>query len=272
MKNRVLTMLMNVPHRYILYCFAILSLSACESASQKESIVIAGAGSQQSQVKASSEGGVTPLPVPMVDKNMASIDSSVEIFDMELNPAYNRGVSQSTQQPQMQSAQMSPMLTYGEEFGTSDSSVTVYGFDDVPPNMGVQPYGVNPNYAQAYSQSYGQVQGHAAGQIFFKHGSSRLGTGDMKKISALAEQAKFAPVNHITVEGFASKPTQVGTDTTQAHILNLRQSLKRAEKVSRALMRKGVPGEKMKMVSWGAAKATGNESYDRRVDVVMGER
>ncbi len=262
-------MFTNTLHRYVLCAFAILSLSACESMHNSLS---GDAGKPQPKTEVSNATDtVTPLPTPVVNqkKEMTSLDSSVEIFDMELNPEYRRGVSSPAQQSH---ASADSTLTYGEAFRTSDSSVTVYGLSDAPPNMATQPYGNNMNSAQAYNQNYAQAYGNAAGQIFFKHGSSRLGTGDMKKISSLAGQAKFAPVNHVTVEGFASKPTQAGTDTTQAHIINLRQSLKRAEKVSNALMHKGVPGEKLKTVSWGSAKATGNERHDRRVDVVMGER
>ena len=109
-------------------------------------------------------------------------------------------------------------------------------------------------------------------QIFFKFGSSRLGSGDENKISRFAEKAKFAPVNRVTVEGYASRPTQAGTGTVEAHVLNLKQSMNRSFAVSKSLMRKGLPNEKIKTVSHGSANATGDEQQDRRVDMFMGDR
>ncbi len=279
----------------ILCLFAVLSLSACESFQAKNillkdhKLLSSSAGEAERQLK---QEGVTVASgsagaVPNVQKRLAkNTSSSVEIFDMELNRDYRRGVNPSAGRssgPSLgvsvspsprQQPRASGVLMYGEAFETSDSSVTIYGLDgDVPPHIGASPYG-NNNYgargsgvsASALSQSGG------GNQIFFKHGSSRLGSGDMRKISQFAETAKFAPVDYVTVAGFASRPTQAGSNSTQAHIINLRQSMKRSEKVSKALMRKGVPGEKIKTVSWGASKATGNNSHDRRVDMIVGEQ
>lgn len=102
-------------------------------------------------------------------------------------------------------------------------------------------------------------------QIYFRHGSSRLGKGDLRKISSVAQ--KSGP---ITVEGYASKPTQAGQQSVEARILNLKESMNRSFAVSRALLKKGVPAENLTTVSHGSAKATGNASQDRRVDVRAG--
>lgn len=272
-------------HRIFLCSIAVLSLTACESISWgKPRILSSDAGATQRDMEVSNSNAaieenssMTPMALPTVQSNevappsydnrIPTGDSSVEVYDMELNPGYQRGVSANNATTNNNQA----MLTYGEEFKTRDSSVTIYGLDDTPPNMAGNPYGTYTPPAQNTYANNTYANNNSAGQIFFKHGSSRLGSGDMRKISVLADSAKFAPVHYITVEGFASRPTQVGQDSTQAHILNLRQSARRSEKVALALIKKGVPGEKIKTVSWGATKSTGDDTYDRRVDVVMGE-
>lgn len=111
--------------------------------------------------------------------------------------------------------------------------------------------------------------GYAPSQIFFKHGSARLGSGDRSVIKQTAEQAKFAPVDRITVEGFASKTTGMSSPV-DSKIVNLKQSMDRAFNVSSQLMRSGVPAEKIKTTVWGDTRSTGSEAEDRRVDIVTG--
>lgn len=162
----------------------------------------------------------------------------------------------------------SALPNYGVGVSASDPSVTIFPVEGSPAGVG----GMSPNY---FDQSMNAGQGAAYGgdnQIFFRNGSSRLGGGDMNKLSNVAEQAKFAPVNRITVAGYASKPSQAGVHTVEGHILNLKESMNRSFAVSKTLMRKGVPAEKIKTVSWGATKASGNNAQDRRVDVIMGEQ
>ena len=137
--------------------------------------------------------------------------TSVEIFDLELNRDYRRGVNSSAGQSPRQQSRSSGGLMYGEAFNTLDSSVTIYGLDgDVPPHIGASPYGNNNYGANGFgssSVSASALTQSGGNQIFFKHGSSRLGSGDMRKISQFAETAKFAPVDYVTVAGFASRPT-----------------------------------------------------------------
>lgn len=163
-----------------------------------------------------------------------------------------------------------PSVTIAQGYGAnqggilaSDSSVTIFPIDGG--SSPVSSYNASPYGGYAGSSS-------ADGKIYFSHGSARLGSGDVNKLSSVAEQAKFAPVSRITVEGYASQPTQAGEQSVEGHILNLKESMNRSFAVSRSLMQKGVPAEKIKTVSWGSTKATGNETEDRRVDVVMGER
>ena len=286
-------------HHSALCLFAVLSLSACEHFQAKNILLkdndLSSGSVDEAELNLNEESVVTspsfsqgpskgvsigrPGAVPNTQTGLAgeASSTSVEIFDLELNRDYRRGVNSSAGQSPRQQSRSSGGLIYGEAFNTADSSVTIYGLDgDVPPHIGASPYGNNNYGANGFGSpsvsASALTQSGGGNQIFFKHGSSRLGSGDMRKISQFAETAKFAPVDYVTVAGFASKPTHAGSNSTQAHIINLRQSMKRSEKVSKALMRKGVPGEKIKTVSWGSSKATGNNSHDRRVDMIVGER
>lgn len=177
------------------------------------------------------------------------------------------------------------MPGYGAGVANFDSSVEIFPLDGPAPMMG----GTSDVSSQYYIG--GQVQGGYQGdyqgnyssggtpfvpagrnQVYFNNGSSRLGNHDRNKLSDLADEAKFAPVNYVTVSGHASRNTRGGSDSVEGQIRNLKQSMDRSFAVSRELIRQGVPGDKIKTVSWGAAKATGTNTEDRRVDIIMGEQ
>lgn len=204
---------------------------------------------------------VTPMPpMPSGAPSMATSvyqpssslgNSSVEVFSLSQNA------------PSTSNASSMPQYGSGAIY-SGDPSVTIYPLDGSGFASGGQGFGTNAGFAAP--------QNTGGNQIFFKHGSSRLGGGDRRTLSSVAEQAKFAPVNRVTVAGYASPPTQAGSGTVESHILNLKESMNRSFAVSKQLMQNGVPAEKIKTVSWGATKSTGNNTQDRRVDVVMGEQ
>ena len=228
------------------------------------------------QMRADTGAGVTPMPAmgyePMPtgytgysQQNAPTVmgNSHVAVFDDGGYDQYTRGAS---------AAPMGVMPSYsGGVVSGFDSSVEIYSVDGVPMTAGA---GQMPEQQRQWSPD-GYASGYigpSGNQIFFKHGSARLGGGDMRKLDGLADQAKFAPVGRVTVAGHASKPTQAGSNSVQGHILNLKQSMNRSFAVSKTLMQKGVPAEKIKTVSWGATKPSGNSEQDRRVDVIMGEQ
>lgn len=242
----------------------LVALSGCESAGLAEynpfrsyADQVNSSASTQNVDLRYDEGAVTPLPNQYAG-NASLGNSSVEIFDGQVNPQYSRGVSPSGSLPQYG----------GGVLASSDSSVTVFSLDGAPVG-GAQNFSGNGFSAP---QNFGAASNAGGNQIFFKHGSSRLGGGDKRVLSSVAEQAKFAPVNRITVAGHASQPTQAGSRSVEGHILNLKESMNRSFAVSKELMRNGVPAEKIKTVSWGSTKPTGNNTQDRRVDIVMGEQ
>jgi len=102
-------------------------------------------------------------------------------------------------------------------------------------------------------------------QIFFKHGSSRLGGGDMRKIANVANNTSGA----IAVEGHASSRAQT-SDPVQSSILNLKESVNRAYAVSKALIQKGVSPDNLTTTAYGDAMPQGSESNQRRVDIKAG--
>ena len=155
--------------------------------------------------------------------------------------------------------------------------VTIYPLDGVAPSVptynSVPAY--NPAYAPAPIQSYSttsytqpsySTSSHTVTdkQLYFAHGSDRLGSGDKRHLRELAEQARGA--GQIEVEGFASHPTQA-KDTVTSKVLNLKESMNRSFAVSKDLIKRGVPADKIKTVGWGDGRASGDASHDRRVDI-----
>lgn len=153
-----------------------------------------------------------------------------------------------------------------------DSRVTIFPIEG----------GYLSDIQQGYSAGSGAVSpyvntGYTAGyrpgnsQIFFKHGSFRLGSGDERVLAEVAEQAKFSPVDRISIEGHASRRAETG-DPVMDRVVNLKMSMDRTYAVSRSLMQKGVPAEKIKAISWGDTHQPENmpEDQARRVDIYTG--
>lgn len=160
------------------------------------------------------------------------------------------------------------MPSYSGGVATADPSVTVFPVDGAVPVMH-SGRSVGPSdYHSQQTSNYNR----GSHSVYFRHGSSRLGRADKTILSDAAEKARFAPVDHITVVGYASRPTQAGSNSRQSGILNLKESMNRSFEASKTLIQQGVPAEKIKTVSWGSGRATGNQQTDRRVDVVMGDQ
>lgn len=270
---------------------ALLALSACEHVDQLSwkgspaKVTDAKTGQPENQggpvipsverapVTANTEPGHN-FPPPnerdlMVISNKLA-GGSIEIFDLDSGRSYGGGASAGSDMMVVSSAASGGMPS------SSDSSVTVFPVDGgslYPGQMGSWPNSVLPTTGG--SMPGGRVSprvgtGYTPSQIFFKHGSSRLGNGDKQMLRQVAEQAKFSPVERVSVEGFASTRTGV-SDPVEAKIVNLKQSMNRAFSVSSQLMRSGVPAEKIKTTVWGDTKNEGvSEAQSRRVDVVTG--
>lgn len=167
------------------------------------------------------------------------------------------------------------MPSYSGGINASNNSVTIYPLNQEMQNIfqGQAPIynntgtTINQDFMpQSYLPPLPDMGMSGGDQIYFRHGSSNLGEGDLKKLSAVAKTIN----GYITVEGYASRPTQKGEQSVQASILNLKESMNRSFAVSSTLLKKGVPAENIKTVSYGSARASGNSEQDRRVDIIAG--
>jgi len=152
----------------------------------------------------------------------------------------------------------------------TDPRVTVYPLDGdysaypVAPSWPNATLPINPMPVSGPRTSAGRTS------IYFPHGSANIEGKDQAVLLEAVEAAKFAPVDRVIVEGYASQQAQTG-DPVRAKILNLKESLKRASTVSEQLIEQGVPAEKIKTVGWGDTKPSGgDEAQERRVDIVTG--
>lgn len=194
---------------------------------------------------------------------------SVEVYDIDGGPTGEGMIS------------IAPQNIYSPDGGMtypSDPSVTVFPLDDFggmypsPSNGGVIPLTPAPFGRDVPDPAIGggkanSMSGKDMSRVYFEYGSDRIGSGDDSVLTQAAEAAKFAPVDRIRVEGHASVDSQV-KDPIRARILNLEESMNRAYKVSRRLIEKGVPAEKIKTVAWGDTIPVGGAEQQRRVDII----
>lgn len=274
------------------------ALAACESFGggwNERSPTVSTPADTQAQINASAAStrldnapGITAVPnfpVPQ-DRDLKVMTSklsggSVEIYDLD-GPALP-GAPVASVQPYYQGI---PMAT--------DPRVTVYPIDGYntgyPGQMAMAPQQTWPNSILPVGDAGmtasprgwsdepmnivdGKLSpsvGAARSSVYFPYGSSSLDRESRVALNSVAEKAKFAPVDRVSVEGYASKPTQVA-DPVKSKILNLKESMNRAQAVSQNLIEEGVPAEKIKTVAWGDTKpSSGNEAAERRVDIITG--
>lgn len=215
-----------------------------------------------------------PLPAPGVEMMPLSPAEMLANRDLAQYQAPVTPVQRNVPMVMPNSAVMNAGVSMG------DPSVTIYPLDGEPliavsPIIGqsaMQPLDTGRGYNNNMTARYNPASSNVAASdtvIYFKHGSSRLGSGDIRKLSQVAETAKFSPVDRVKVEGHASSRAQTN-DPVRNSILNLKESMNRAFVVSKTLIQKGVPAEKLKTTAFGDTVPTTNEAEQRRVDVVTG--
>lgn len=166
----------------------------------------------------------------------------------------------------------------------TEPSVTVYPLSDNGPYPGqftqaapAWPNALLPSPSME-SMPLGQFGGAPVdgpvSKVYFKHGSSNLGSNDLKVIADASDKARFAPVNRISVEGHASKRANTG-DYSRDSIVNLKESMNRAFEVSKTMILNGVPSEKIKTTAYGDTKPPSvvmrdEEAESRRVEIYTG--
>lgn len=209
--------------------------------------------------------GVRPVPSfpPPSDNDLMTMTNSmsqgaVEIFPMEQPQQYV---------PSNYTNYTAP-LTTGTPSPT-DPNVVIFPLDggfQNPQAVMSQPLHDNERSMQQ-AQSF---SGLGRTQVFFGHGSSSLDGQDRSILRNAADEARFAPVSRVRVEGHASARAQTG-DPVRNSILNLKESMNRAYEVSKTLIQEGVPAEKLQTTAWGDTNTNAaNESSARRVDIITG--
>lgn len=260
---------------------AVGALSACGTIdevfkSDNDNVVVVNAAT--GETIAAEPYSMTPAPTPTVS---AATPAPGQPYAGNFDPnnlmsVYNQ-ISRGGVQMYDPASDMSMETGYaalGNSGGVpapQDSRVTVYPIDGNYYEGEAAGSAASPYVGTGYVPS--SAAGYRPGdtQIFFKHGSSRLGSGDEQRLEQVAEQAKFSPVDRIRVEGHASTRANTG-DPVMDRVVNLKQSMDRTYAVSRSLMMKGVPAEKIKATSWGDTRQPEGlpEDQARRVDIYTG--
>lgn len=239
---------------------SVMALSACESVSN----VWHGKTSTQVTMREDNANVIAPLTPELLRENEPAMPTG---YNMQGGVVGYDGID------------VSPVVAFPPAVdpmietmnNTGDSSVTIFSLDGADiapiqnygdfPDVGYQSGGIiSSNQMPAYSGASPQTQ------IFFKHGSSRLGSGDMQKLSQVAKNAPMYS-GRLSVEGYASRSAQT-SDPVRNSILNLKESMNRAYAVSKTLIQKGVPSSKLKTTAYGDTVPSGDEAYQRRVDII----
>ncbi len=245
-------------------------LAGCETAPRKQ-------GSSLSEppvtVGKRSDDIIAPQPAYSSNEvdgalNVALSNKSVEVYTISGPPPAMAAQMDAGYPPSVSSVPSVMTDPVGMPL-PSDPRVTVY-----PIGGDAGAYPQTPVYPAVNNNVYGTTPVSArpgvAASIYFPYGSSNLGGQQQNLLNNAAEAAKFAPVDRVSVEGYASPDTQ-SADPIKAKILNLKESMNRAAAVSQGLIERGVPAEKIKTVGWGDTKQSGGgKDTEQRVDIVTG--
>jgi len=218
-------------------------------------------------------GVVGPMGMPM------AIDPRVTVYpldDFSQDSIYSNHMgSQQTVTPSWPNAYLPTDPTQIDRLKSPGYSVPPMPSSDFMPMKNVDP--VSDKTSDAL---FGQknVWGEFASTltpygayIFFAHGSDSLDAADREVIDALATHQALGASPTILIEGYASSQSD-SDDPIRARFLNLKESMNSAFAVSRALIEKGVPADKITTIGRGDTKTAGQgEAADRRVDVIAAQ-
>lgn len=160
-----------------------------------------------------------------------------------------------------------------------NDSVSVYPLDhetEVAPQplMPVEPAPVEPQPVVAEPVSaadYGQMMQ----QLFFAHGSARIGAVDHRHLHVVAQKIRKRSSVAVTVVGHASHRVNTTTDPVRKKEINFEMAQKRANAVTSALSADGVNPSWVMAVSKGDEESNphpgkrSQEAADRRVEVFV---
>ena len=160
---------------------------------------------------------------------------------------------------------------------SADGSVTVFPVEqpqDVAPAPVTDDANMLPPVADDTAKSADNY-GDLAQELYFAHGSSKIGDSDRKSLQALAKGFKHSDKQvDLTIVGHASTRVDGVSDDMQRKLINFKMAQKRADAVTRVLKKSGVQPDRIQAISKGDEEPNpsipagkSQEAADRRVDV-----
>lgn len=226
--------------------FAGLSLAACSSFGDRESVDTAGV--PRVQAIDLMQGGA-PVDIDPAEAIARNTDGRVQIFSLDGGgvPAYRGGAYPASGDAGIEVAPVRavPVSGGGEaRVFSGDPSVQVFPLDDFSPGVAVS--GGAGRGQEGFDTS-------GAAIIYFGHDSETLSAEALETLRRISRAFDPALGQGIDVEGHASITANYA-DEAQRKIVNLKVSMDRAMAVSRALIRQGVPAEAIRVTAWGETR------------------
>jgi outer membrane protein OmpA-like peptidoglycan-associated protein len=158
-----------------------------------------------------------------------------------------------------------------------NESVTVFPVEQddtgVVPHHMIEEGGAEP--APVYSEPMAANYGEKVDQLYFAHGSARIGARDHKHLAVVAKKVMKRQSPNLTVVGHASRRVNTTDDPVRKKEINFEMAQKRANAVTNALTQQGVDPGWVMAVSKGDEEPNlhrgkrSQESADRRVEVFV---
>lgn len=267
--------------RKIILCSALsLSLAACSTMNMPgpSNAAVTDAAAKKpvteeavKPVAVSADPAKPVMQTDIRDLTLQNTKGSVEVFPLEGGANSQAG---ATMKPENGSQGVSAAQPSKAGAGASsrDPSVQIFPLDDamgglVPPANRAPSVNYPPLALNARQPDFVSIQNSdgAATVIYFNHGSVRLGTNDLKKLSGISS-AFNSNSGALIVEGHASIASNIA-DPVQRKLANLKISMERAFKVAKALMENGVPAEQIETRAYGETRPAATEDKSRRVEI-----
>ena len=172
--------------------------------------------------------------------------------------------------------ELNPPLVDGEVVAVKPvetESVTVYPVEQ--DDAGVMPHHVIEENGMEPVTSEPMSYGDRVDQIYFAHGSARIGARDHKHLAVVVKKALRRQNPNLTVVGHASHRVNTTDDPVRKKEINFEMAQKRANAVTNALTQQGVDPGWVMAVSKGDDEPNphrgkrSQEAADRRVEVFV---
>lgn len=119
----------------------------------------------------------------------------------------------------------------------------------------------------------GQVKSLQVGTIYFEDGSSQLSSRDISVLEAVTQVARQTG-GRVRVVGHSSMGARTA-DPERREAANFQMSLKRANAVAGALVRRGIPADRVEVIAQGdkepvyAETTPTGAAYNRRTEIFI---